>query len=309
MSNSRRDKAKHSLGDLLVLGDLCLDVDVFYEYKKGSSQRASKISLGEGGSGGNVAFMAERLGLETGLAAPISNDSMGSLLESMVKQRHGNLSFYPLKDPEQTTCIIVSMINKRGARRAYFKTNEGNCKLQSLYEIASKYSAIHLSGYTLELFDVGELSDFVHETKMRGVEITLDLFPRIGLATESKAELDHLLEDVDFLFGNLQEFRALTGSPQTSDILQDFLNKGRNLVIKKGSKGAIFAGPIGIISSPPLKVKPFSLKGAGDSFIAGFLASHLRGYSIQQALNAANLIAGTHVADADEQITQRSIDL
>lgn len=308
LSSWRKDSTEYPLGDLLVLGDLCLDVDAFVGRREGHNHPASEIRFCEGGSGGNVAFMADQLGLKTGLAAPISDDSAGVLLESLVRHRHRKVRLHLLKDPMQVTCVIVNLIDGHGVRRAYFKKNEGNCKIQNLRMAASKFRAIHMSGYTLELFDIGEVCDFVHGVRTHGVEVTLDLFPRIGLMGASKAELGRIFGDLEFLFGNTQEFSDLTGSSRTKDIIQDFAKRGTDIVIKRGSKGAIFSGRNGVISSPPSKVRPVSLKGAGDVFVAGFLASHLKGYDVQQALNAANRLAGMHIAGKDNQIVPKSVD-
>ncbi len=149
----------------------------------------------------------------------------------------------------------------------------------------------------------------MHYLKTHGVEVTLDLFPRIGFIRESKPQIDQLLNQLDLLFGNLKEYRDLTGHSRTEEITRSFTSKGMRIVIKRGSKGAIYADPTRLISSPPLRVKPVSLKGAGDVFIAGFLASHLRGRNIQQALDAANTLAGMHVAGENDKITPRMIDL
>jgi sugar/nucleoside kinase (ribokinase family) len=81
-----------------------------------------------------------------------------------------------------------------------------------------------------------------------------------------------------------------------------------SIVIKRGAEGALYAGPKGLISSPSRRVKLLTLKGAGDAFIVGFLASHLKGYSVQQALFVANGIAGFHVAGIDDQVTPSLID-
>ena len=309
MSNSQKNSFNQSQGDLLVIGDLCIDVDVFTGQGDYNSRRSSRISLSEGGSAGNVAFMANRLGLEIGLAAPLSDDAMGKLIESIIRQRHETINFYPITDPNQLTCFIVNLINKRGVRKAYFQKNEANCRLDSLQNVASNYKAIHMSGYVLEQFDISEIEKFVHEVKSHSVEVSLDLFPRIKSACESEPQIYRLLDQLDLLIGNIKEYRDLTGLSRSKDIMQFFTKRGMRIVIKMGSKGSIYADPTTLITSPPLRVKPVSLKGAGDVFIAGFLASHLKGSNIQEALKTANKLAGMHIAGKDDQISPIMINI
>jgi sugar/nucleoside kinase (ribokinase family) len=297
LSHSQRDPSKRT-GDLLVLGDLCLDIDVYAINREDQLRRASRINLSEGGSAGNVAFTADRLGLTTGLATPMSNDRIGTMLESLVRNGHERVSLHLIRNPKQVTCAIVSLINTWGARRTYYQKNEASFKLEGLIEIASCYKSLHMSGYALELFDMEDLIKFLHELKTFGVEVSLDLFPRIGVIKRSKPELDQLLEEIDLLFGNLREFKVLTGSNTLKSITQNLTTRKICAIIKLGSKGAIYTSLSEKISSPPKKVKPLSLKGAGDVFIAAFLASHIRGHSIKESLNMANVEAGTHIARA-----------
>jgi 2-dehydro-3-deoxygluconokinase len=251
--------------------------------------------------------MAERLGLKVGLAAPAANDSAGSLLESVVRQRHPDLRLFLLKDSKQMTCIIVNLVDCRGARRAYFRKNEGGRKLRNLEAIASDFRAVHMSGYVMEMFGIRELGSLARHLRASGILVSLDLFPRIKLVRETGTSLDPLLGSVDLLFGNLQEFKDLTGLSRTSDILPAVTRDGMKVVIKRGSRGAILAAPGRTIPSHSLKVTPVSLKGAGDSFIAGFLAAHLGGLDERQALTVANLVASLHISGSDDRITAELI--
>lgn len=295
MSHSQKPSTKKNR-DLLVLGDLCLDIDVYASRNEYQSKRASRINLNEGGSAGNVAFAADQLGLTTGLAAPIAQDTIGIILESLVRKRHTGVTLQLINNPNQVTCTIVNLINKRGARRPYYQKNEAICKLDDLIEPAAKYRWLHMSGYTLELFDLEELINFLQELKTFKVQISLDLFPRIGIIKRSKPQLDLLLREIDLLFGNLREFKDLTESNTLQEITQKLATKKTRAIIKMGSRGAIYKSPKETISSPPNRVTPINLKGAGDVFIAAFLASHIVGNEIKTSLQKANTRAGLHIA-------------
>jgi sugar/nucleoside kinase (ribokinase family) len=299
LSHSQRDAKR---GELLVLGDLCLDVDVYPSGVGGKLRRASRISLTEGGSAGNVAFTAERLGIKTGLATPINCDDLGVMLQSLVKEKHKNLALYTLKST-RLSCAIINIVNRRGARRAYYQKNEGDRPIGDLYEAASRYKTLHMSGYSLELFDIDELIDFIHGLKLRGVLVSLDLFPRIGTTMEGKPRLDDLLREIDLLFGNLKEFKTLSGSETLGGVKSYIEKRSSTAVVKLGAKGALYKSPVEVITSKPRRVTPSNLRGAGDVFAATFLSSRLRGHGVEASLDNANELAGMHVSGDDSRIS------
>jgi sugar/nucleoside kinase (ribokinase family) len=277
-------------------------VDIYPIGAGGSSKRASRINISPGGSAGNVAFTAARLGVKTGLAAPVSGDDLGVMLASLVGEKHANMALYPLKST-RLSCAIVNIVNSRGARRAYYQKNEGDRPLGDLYEAPSKYKTLHMSGYALELFDLDELHGLVHKLRVGGVFVSLDLFPRIGTLKEENPKLDSILAEVDLLFGNLREFKILSGASTLGGVRSYLDARGATAIVKMGARGAIYVSPTEKLTSQPRRVVPSNLRGAGDVFIATFLASRLRGYEVQKSLDKANTLAGMHVSGDDSQKT------
>ena len=282
--------------DLLVVGDLCLDVDVFTHPHPMAGKRESRMTINGGGSAGNVAFTANGLGLKVGLATPIADDDFGMVLEALVRNRHENVRYYPLRGADNVTCAIVSLVNRQGSRRAYYQKNRGKCSLEGLLEIASKYSHVHLSGYTLELFNLDELLGFITSLREVDVSTSFDLFPRIGVFLESEPKVYQMLREFDFVFGNLREFKILALSNGIKGI-QKFIRANQiRAIVKMGSKGSLYVDSSEVFKSPSICVKPINLKGAGDCYVAAYLASSLEGLSIEKSMDRANEAAGLHVS-------------
>jgi 2-dehydro-3-deoxygluconokinase len=260
---------------------------------------ARGIQIKEGGSGGNVAYRLDELGLKVGLAAPISSDLVGSILKSLIKNKHPGLRLYPIDEEVQEPCIVVSIIGRHGARRPYFKTNRRIRHLSYLESLSQSYSAMHISGYIIEQVSPGQLYRSILRIKKNCGDIILsfDLFPRLAFAPVG-GEFDRLLRCFDFLFGTSSEFRRLTGLPRIHDLVKRFDGSGPELIIKRGSKGATVAKAGKLFFSRATRVEAQSLKGAGDAFVARYLASRLCGEGIQSSLVAANNYAADVIGRA-----------
>lgn len=104
-------------------------------------------------------------------------------------------------------------------------------------------------------------------------------------------DYDNLLDHVDILFATAREAQALdTDVPA--------------VVTKRGSDGATWSGPDGVVESDGIDIgTAVDTTGAGDAFAAGFLAVWLENRTPEHALSVANacgaLAAGEEGPDAN----------
>ena len=91
-------------------------------------------------------------------------------------------------------------------------------------------------------------------------------------------DLAPCLPDLDFLFMNEDEARMLRRHARSRSCLAAC----ERSCVKLGPRGCAILRRGGEILSPAFDVDVKDTTGAGDSFVAGFLAAHLRGGSLEE---------------------------
>jgi sugar/nucleoside kinase (ribokinase family) len=112
-----------------------------------------------------------------------------------------------------------------------------------------------------------------------------------------------VLAHTDVFLPNVGELLALAGRPADEQdprrarehveaAAAEILALGPSLAVKAGPLGALGWGPDGAVTAAPVAVDVVDTTGAGDSFVAGFLAAMLRGLPFGRALEWA-AVAGS----------------
>ena len=109
-------------------------------------------------------------------------------------------------------------------------------------------------------------------------------------------DLAPCLPGLDFLFMNEDEARMVTGTSDAKEAAAAVLARGvKTAVLKLGPRGcAVYTGGCEILC-PAFEVAVKDTTGAGDCFVAGFLAAHLRGASLAEAGLFANAVGAFSV--------------
>lgn len=256
-----------------------------------------------------MAYRLDELGVRTGLAAPISSDIPGKMLEAMVEQEHPRLDFHPIGGDGQRLSIVVNLIGRRGVRRVYFlKNNRLEVPLTPVARLARRYAAVHISGYMLELATPAEMLKLVSRLKSDGLRVSLDLHPRIWKGgEESWKEVMELFNSFDILFGTENEFEKLIGTKNGRE-LSALFSEVPELVIKRGPRGATLAGRAKMESYGAPSVVPVSVKGAGDALIASYLWSRLEGAEPGSSLAEAVKFASSAITRSVPRATSQAHD-
>ena len=108
--------------------------------------------------------------------------------------------------------------------------------------------------------------------------------------------LEPCLPYIDMLFMNEDEARMITGSsdPKTSGSV--LLSRGaETAVLKLGGRGCAIYRRNSETICPAFEVEVKDTTGAGDCFVAGFLAAWMKGASLAQAGRFANAVAALSV--------------
>ncbi len=282
--------------ELLVVGDACLDIDLYPGELKGGQREIKKIDIVPGGSAGNTAYVASMLGIDTAFITTVANDTPGYLLKNLIKTMYPGLKqrFYVAQNGE--TCSTVNIIDKRGVRKTYFKMNSYFPRY-SLKKINNEAKILHVSGYTFEITEAGELASFVKRMAEK-TKIVIDLYPRIFLYRE--LALEKIFPYTHIVIGTLSEYMMLLGTKKKKDTIE-MLRKMEYPPIKivtLGGTGSIGLEEHDIVKAPTMPLKNIvKLKGAGDSFNAGVIYGVLKEKSLRDTLVLANKVAGAWITN------------
>ncbi len=131
--------------DFLVVGELCLDIDIV-PGKRGRQTEIKSYAVLPAGSAGNTAIALKGFSANVALSHPASRDHVDKILSDLM----GLLDLSLIKIYGRgNSCVVVNIISRKGSRRAY--TSKGPL-IEDLGEVAL-FSAkfLHISGYLLEL--------------------------------------------------------------------------------------------------------------------------------------------------------------
>lgn len=291
--------------DLAVIGDLCLDIDAYYSESTeilGNQKEAKKVNISLGGSGSNVATIAKKLGLSVMFISSISDTPIGNLLKEFIKNEIGDNDLLLTVHHNNELYTVINIINKNGSRRAIYHIGPKiNGYIEKIKNIELKI--FHISGYALELVNHDEFIALLNILSKKNVKVGLDLFPRIK--NIEREFLNNILDRLTFLFGNIKEHITLTNSQNIREVINKLINMHPPIkVVKIGSKGSIAIVENNIIKERAFRVKPISVKGAGDAFIAGFYAAFLKGLTLRSCLQFGNYIASLVISGKRDEISE-----
>ena len=258
------------------------------------SDRAATIRLAAGGSAANQAAWLAALGVAVGLVARVGAADHAQQSAALAAQ-----GIMPLlaADPELPTGVLVALIDASGERS--FLTDRGAnaalCRADLPDAARDRAALLHVSGYAL--FAPGAraaVGDFV-----AGRGWTVDASSAGFLAEAGAARFLAWTAGADTLFANADEAALLAGSDDPAVQLARLAAQYRCVVVKRGAAGAMAVAAGGapcVVPAPVVAVRDTT--GAGDAFLAGFLAARLAGADLAGCV-AAGVVQGGRAAALD----------
>ncbi len=273
--------------DLLVSGHVNLDrflrIDRFPEPDRTVPVRASRVELG--GTAANIARVASRYGVATGLLARLGDgwtaDHERILIDANVDVR----GLERTAGASTPTCYIVEDV--RGRQRTLIDQGAMGDRLPPFRPPAwlSEYSWVHLTTGPVDL-----QLQVAAAARAEGLRVAADPAQEIFYRWDP-AHFRRLLATSEILFGNRAELRrALTLAGATD--LSSLLPSVPLIVRTEGPHGATAfsrAGRTHVASRRPARRR--TIVGAGDAFRGGFYAAWFEGEPIDGCLEAGTRAA------------------
>ena len=283
------------VGRVLVVGDVMIDILVQSEgpLVAGSDRRA-RILMRQGGSGANQAVWLAHNGVAVDLVGRVGAQDLAA--QEAIFRRAGVTPFLA-GDAHHETGRLIALIEANGERS--FLTdraaNEALCLEDIVRAPIEAARLIHLSGYS---FFAPKPRAAAIETMARaralGVAVSIDP-ASAGFVREVGAEqFLAWTAGARMIFPNGDEAETLTGAADEEEQLRRLAARYPIVVIKRGAAGAQMAARAARLTLPAPRRQAIDTTGAGDAFVAAFIASWLRGSDLRQCL--ANAIAAGSLA-------------
>ncbi len=262
---------------------------------RGSDRRAS-ITVQPGGSAANQAAWLASCGAGVDFVARVG---AADFERETARFKAMGVTPHLVGDPVHETGRLIALIDPDGERS--FLTDRGANEALEAYDISDALIAnachISLSGYS---FFTPSTRAAVLDVMRRagGKPISVDAASAEFLREVGADNFLAWTQGATILFPNEEEAAVLAGSTDPETQGERLAKHYPIVVIKRGAAGAeaLDGGRRWCVNAP--KIEAVDTTGAGDAFVAGFLAARLSGADIPIALEraaAAGAIASTIV--------------
>lgn len=287
---------------VLTLGEAML---VLRATESGPLAIGSEMRTSVAGAELNVAIGLARLGHEVTWVGRVGQDPGGRLVTSALAGNGVDVSRVVV-DPGHPTGLLIRE-RRAGllARVTYHRHGSAGSHLgvdDVLPALQPRPDVLHLTGITPALGPGPSAAAVAAARQVRegGGTVSLDVNHRSALCSPQQAALllKELLPFVDLLFCGEDELGiACEAAGASGSWPQALLNAGvREVVVKRGSRGAASYHHSGTAEVAATHVVPVDLVGAGDAFVAGYLSALLDGATATGRLARAATVGAFCVA-------------
>jgi 2-dehydro-3-deoxygluconokinase len=282
-------------GHVLTFGET---MGLFRATEFGDLADVSDARIGTGGADSNVAIGLARLGVASVWVGRVGADGLG---RRVVRDLRGEgVDVRAIVDPIAPTGLMVK--EKRTphtTRVSFYRAGSAGSRLSSgdippgLVESAA---LVHVTGITASISPSARqvVREVVGLAVRSGVPVSFDVNHRASLWRDADpTELyREIAASADIVFAGEDEAAFLTDLPQddTASLGQALAAAGRGLaIVKRGAAGSLAWSHGASVECEAISVPVIDSVGAGDAFVAGFLAAYIRGEDVPASLRLATV--------------------
>jgi 2-dehydro-3-deoxygluconokinase len=259
----------------------------------GTARNGEAMCFGIGGSESNVAIGVRRLGAPATWIGRVGDDPAGALI--LRELRAEQVETIAAVDPAPTGLMIRWRPTALHARVEYHRRHSAGAQLRAADipdEAVAGAAAFHVTGITLALGDgpAGAVAHAVAVARAAGVTVSFDLNFRRALWIEADAApaLTAAVRQADVVFAGAQEAAIVAGTEEPLEAALALEALGpRQVLIKLGGAGCLARIDGATYEVPAPAVAVLDTVGAGDAFVAGYLAELIGGAAAERRLATA----------------------
>lgn len=278
--------------DILSLGIFVTDVlgrpiDRFPE--KGKLVLFDELEIHTGGCANNTAIALSRLGVSVGAMGKIGNDNFGELIIQSLKENHVDTTGIQQDANTNTSFTFVSIASDGERSFCHYIGANGELNADDLnWDIIKTTKILHIAGaFVMPKFDGQPMANVLKKAKELGITTSLDTtWDASGKWLET---LEPCLPFIDIFLPSLTEVENITGLSDPSNITEFLRKYGIHTIgIKMGERGSYVSTPEEELFVPAYAVNIVDATGAGDAYVAGFLAGTVKGWDLKSTAELAS---------------------
>ena len=260
----------------------------------GPLAHASTLSLGIGGSESNVAIGLQRLGVQAVWCGRVGADSLGNLVEREIRAEGVDVRI--AVDPSAPTGLMIKERRTPATQRvSYYRAGSAGSRITPAdvdEQLISRAELLHVSGITPALSPQAEvtLRYAVDTARAHNVTVSFDLNYRGNLwsAEGARNVYRDIIPRADIVFAGDDEAAIAVGAGEPEELARRISALGPSqTVIKLGADGALALIDGTLFRQEAVTVDAVDTVGAGDAFVAGYLAELVTGRGPQDRLKTA----------------------
>ncbi|MBL0704002.1 sugar kinase [Sinomonas cellulolyticus] len=264
----------------------------------GPLSHVSNLGLSIGGAESNVAIGLNRLGTSVTWIGRVGDDSLGDLVLRELAAE--GISTVAIRDPGAPTGLMVKETRTATASRVwYYRSGSAGSRLEAADlpdESIRKARALHVTGITPALSQSAATATLhaIDVAREAGTLVSFDLNYRAALWSPEAARgmYRQIVEKADVVFAGDDEAAILVGPAPTSlEYAVRLAALGPSqAIIKSGADGCTAIIDGASHAKPAVETAVIDTVGAGDGFVAGYLAELLNGRPAEERLSTAVLV-------------------
>lgn len=274
--------------DLITLGIVAMDYYLFPDSFSPGKEKiwAGKAGLYPGGTMGNVAAGAAKLGLKTGFVGVVGKDLFGEELKKDLEACGVDVSRLVIRR-KGVTPVPVIIQDRRKVRTIIIPPFMHIRSGEVDWAYLGKGRILHT-----HLFDFDLCLEAARTVEKTGTGFSLDLeVQRVRDLSDSR--LNHLLRRTQWLFLNRETLETLQPGWEPMEAAKQLKARGpKTVIVTLGAEGSLaVSDPETVVRIPSPKVKAVDATGAGDGFAAAFFYGLLIGWPLEKTLVYASAAA------------------
>jgi 2-dehydro-3-deoxygluconokinase len=260
----------------------------------GPLAHASTMSLGIGGSESNVAIGLQRLGVQAIWCGRVGADGLGQLVEREIRAEGVDVRI--AVDPSAPTGLMIKERRTPATQRvSYYRAGSAGSRIAPEdvdEQLITQAGLLHVSGITPALSPqaAATLQYAIDAARAAGVPVSFDLNYRGNLWSREGAGSVYrdIIPLADIVFAGDGEAAIAVGAGGPEELARRIAALGPGqAVIKLGAEGALALVNGQLFRREAVAVDVVDTVGAGDAFVAGYLAEFITGRGPEDRLTTA----------------------
>jgi len=242
------------------------------------------VELHTGGCANNTGIGLARLGLRVGAMGKVGNDGFADFIVKKLNAEGIDIRGI-MRDDKINTSFTFIMIAPDGERAFFhFIGANGTFVLDNVdFDLISEAKILHVAGsFIMPGIDGEPTARILKSAKDMGVTTCLDTVYNGDI--DAFSVIEPSLPYLDYFMPSIDEATLMTKRESPADIAAFFLDHGVGTVgLKMGPEGSYIRNSDTELRIPAFKTNVVDTSGAGDSWIAGFLAGVSMGWNIEES--------------------------